>query len=139
MDGSALRFTPPAPTSDDTAPNRRQMAKACTQEKVLKAARSIFAERTYASANIRAIAARAQMSTGAIFANFEDKADLWRAAMGCEPPTDGPVVRAAPEMLSALRGLLAVRPRDLGGPFDPDQVAAWQAAEAAVARAEGRA
>jgi hypothetical protein len=35
------------------------------------------------------------MSTGAIFANFASKADLWREAMGYEPPVDSEAVRAA--------------------------------------------
>ena len=54
--------------------NRRQVAKARTRVKVLEAARTLFAERGYDAATIRDIAKGAGMSTGAVFANFQDKA-----------------------------------------------------------------
>nr|WP_313429391.1 helix-turn-helix domain-containing protein [Brevundimonas diminuta] len=44
---------------------------------------------------IRDIAAAAGMSTGAIFANWSGKEELWREAMGYEPPVDCEAVRAA--------------------------------------------
>lgn len=118
--------------------NRRQFAKARTRERILAAAKALFAERTYAGATIRDIAARAGMSTGALFANFKDKPDLWRAAMECEPPLDRAETRAAPLMLDALRGLIKVRPRDWNEGDDPEFTAAWSNAEAALAMAEGQ-
>lgn len=75
--------------------NRRQQSKAETRAKVLESARRLWAEPgTYEFFGIRDIAAGAGMSTGAVFANFASKADLWREAMGYEPPVDGPEVRA---------------------------------------------
>lgn len=136
MDGS-LRFTPP------TAPGaglrtHRQLAKANTRARILVAAKSLFTRHAYATATIRMLADEVGMSTGAVFTNFRDKADVWRAAMECEPPLDGPIVRAAHEMQHALRGLIAIRPENWNDDEDPDQAAAWKAAEAAVALSEGR-
>lgn len=59
--------------------NRRQQAKARTRVKVMQAARDLFGELGYDGATIRDIAKRAGMSTGAVFANFTDKTDLFEA------------------------------------------------------------
>ncbi|WP_426038702.1 TetR/AcrR family transcriptional regulator [Brevundimonas sp. DC300-4] len=61
--------------------NRRQAAKVRTRQKVLDAARGLFAERGYEPATIRDIAKGAGMSTGAVFANFQDKAELFEAVL----------------------------------------------------------
>jgi AcrR family transcriptional regulator len=61
--------------------NRRQAAKIRTRQKVLDAARALFAERGYEPATIRDIAKGAGMSTGAVFANFQDKAELFEAVL----------------------------------------------------------
>jgi AcrR family transcriptional regulator len=69
---------------DDTtvrAPTRRALAKQQTRAKVLAAARRLFSEQGYEGATIRDIAAAAGMSTGAVFANFSDKSDLFREIM----------------------------------------------------------
>ncbi|HZZ70029.1 MAG TPA: TetR/AcrR family transcriptional regulator [Phenylobacterium sp.] len=69
---------------DDTpvkAPTRRALAKQQTRAKVLAAARRLFSEQGYEGATIRDIAAAAGMSTGAVFANFTDKSDLFREIM----------------------------------------------------------
>lgn len=62
-------------------PTRRALAKAQTRQKVLAAARRLFSEQGYEGATIRDIAAAAGMSTGAVFANFTDKSDLFREIM----------------------------------------------------------
>jgi len=59
-------------------PTRRALAKQQTRGKVLAAARRLFSEQGYEGATIRDIAAAAGMSTGAVFANFTDKSDLFR-------------------------------------------------------------
>ena len=59
-------------------PTRRALAKQQTRVKVLAAARRLFSEQGYEGATIRDIAAAAGMSTGAVFANFTDKSDLFR-------------------------------------------------------------
>ncbi|WP_309604231.1 helix-turn-helix domain-containing protein [Phenylobacterium sp.] len=63
------------------APTRRTLAKQQTRAKVLAAARRLFSEEGYEGATIRDIAAAAGMSTGAVFANFADKSDLFREIM----------------------------------------------------------
>jgi len=75
-------LTSPTP-EDSEAPrlNRRQAAKVRTRQKVLDAARTLFAERGYEPATIRDIARGAGMSTGAVFANFQDKAELFEAVL----------------------------------------------------------
>jgi AcrR family transcriptional regulator len=59
-------------------PTRRALAKQQTRAKVLAAARKLFSEHGYEGATIRDIASAAGMSTGAVFANFSDKSDLFR-------------------------------------------------------------
>lgn len=56
---------------------RRAIAKQQTREKVLQAARQLFTERGYEGATIRDIAKAAGMSTGAVFASFADKSELF--------------------------------------------------------------
>src|SRR5258706_10018772 len=67
--------------SKPRAPTRRALAKQQTRAKVLAAARRLFSEQGYEGATIRDIAAAAGMSTGAVFANFSDKSDLFREIM----------------------------------------------------------
>jgi AcrR family transcriptional regulator len=62
-------------------PTRRALAKQQTRSKVIAAARKLFSENGYEGATIRDIAAAAGMSTGAVFANFSDKSDLFREIM----------------------------------------------------------
>jgi AcrR family transcriptional regulator len=62
-------------------PTRRALAKQQTRAKVLQAARRLFSEHGYEGATIRDIATAAGMSTGAVFANFSDKSDLFREIM----------------------------------------------------------
>jgi AcrR family transcriptional regulator len=82
MPQSALESRP-SPEPDAAAPrlNRRQAAKIRTRAKVMAAARALFAERGYEPATIRDIAKGAGMSTGAVFANFQDKAELFDAVL----------------------------------------------------------
>ena len=70
-----------AADSPARAPTRRALAKQQTRLKVLAAARKLFSEEGYEGATIRDIAAAAGMSTGAVFANFTDKSDLFREIM----------------------------------------------------------
>ena len=63
---------------------RRAIAKQQTREKVLQAAREMFIERGYEGATIRDIARAAGMSTGAVFASFTDKPELFDAILSDE-------------------------------------------------------
>jgi len=77
------------------APTRRALAKQQTRAKVLAAARRLFSEEGYEGATIRDIAAAAGMSTGAVFANFADKSDLFREIMITDMVALGEDMRAA--------------------------------------------
>jgi len=56
---------------------RRSLAKQQTRRRLIAAAKALVAERGYEAATLRDVAAMAQVSTGAVFANFADKADLF--------------------------------------------------------------
>ncbi len=65
-------------------PTRRAQAKQVTRARLLQAAREMFAERGYEAATVRDIAAAANLSTGAVFASFTDKADLFNEVIVAE-------------------------------------------------------
>lgn len=73
-----MRDMGPVATRAKPPRTRRAAAKEQTRRKVMDAARSLFGEKGYEGATIRDIATAAGMSTGAVFANFADKADLFR-------------------------------------------------------------
>lgn len=83
-------------------PTRRALAKQQTRAKVLAAARKLFSEHGYEGATIRDIAAAAGMSTGAVFANFSDKSDLFREIMFSDIEA---LARQMREALSKARGV----------------------------------
>src|SRR5689334_21226697 len=60
---------------------RRAVAKQQTRRRILAAARRLFSVLGYERATIRDIASAAGKSTGPVFANFTDKADLFRELM----------------------------------------------------------
>ena len=102
--------------------NKRTAAKLRTAANVLETARGIFETQGYEKATIRAIAKAAGMSTGAVFANYADKAELYTVAFG-HPPISPEIGRIA---LKALRALTA----DLGEDSDlVDLVGAYQRVE----------
>lgn len=115
--------------------NKRQLAKAATREKVLQAARTLWAEPgSYERGTIRQIAEAAGMSTGAIFANFKNKADLWAAALETDHAAgDGVLTRAAPELFLAVQQLIEIRPEIPTGE-DPFATRAWEIAASLVDR-----
>jgi AcrR family transcriptional regulator len=100
---------PPAKASDRESEtprlNRRQAAKVRTRQKVLEAARALFAERGYEPATIRDIAKVAGMSTGAVFANFQDKAELFEAVLSED------LLKLAETMRTAAAAETSVRAR----------------------------
>ena len=102
--------SPPAPAkvNESEAPrlNRRQAAKVRTRQKVLEAARTLFAERGYEPATIRDIAKGAGMSTGAVFANFQDKAELFEAVLSEDMAMLAGTMTAAAATETSLRARL---------------------------------
>lgn len=83
------------------AENKRQLQKAATRDKVVLAARVLFQAHGYAGTNLREIAKAAGVSTGAIFGNFADKDELYRAVFGHDPYT----AEQGRKLASALVGL----------------------------------
>ena len=105
-----IAVTPLSSDIESEAPrlNRRQAAKVRTRQKVLDAARGLFAERGYEPATIRDIAKGAGMSTGAVFANFQDKAELFEAVLSED------MVKLAETMKAGAAAGGSVRERLLG-------------------------
>jgi AcrR family transcriptional regulator len=104
-----IALTPAQPIdSEAEAPrlNRRQAAKIRTRQKVLDAARQLFAERGYEPATIRDIAKGAGMSTGAVFANFQDKAELFEAVLSEDLARLAETLKAAAAAEPTLRARL---------------------------------
>ena len=69
------------PLDTDVPTSLRAQSKLKTRRRVLDAARQLFMERGYEAATIRDIASHASLSTGAVFASFVDKTDLFNAVM----------------------------------------------------------
>lgn len=63
----------------------RDLAKEKTRQAVIDSATQQFAEKGYVGATIRDIAKGCGMSTGAVFANFQDKAALYEEIHGHQP------------------------------------------------------
>lgn len=87
--------------------NRRAESKEKTRRKAITAARKAFATTDYHAVTIRGLADMMKMSTGAIFGNFTDKADLWRASMPLPVPADVPVTRAAHMLLDGVQAVFS--------------------------------
>jgi len=89
-------------------PNQRALAKRRTREKIIAAAKALFAERGYEGATIRDIAKAAGMSTGAVFASFTDKSDLFIDIAETEQAELYAEMRAAKEGLTGRPAILAM-------------------------------
>lgn len=118
----------------DPITNKRTAAKLKTRQRVMDAARTVWtAPGSYHTQGIREVAAKAGLSTGAVFANFDSKEDLWLAVFECPAPIDSPLTRAAPEMRRVLQNLIEQRPEVIGtlpAPVAKD----WEDAERIIER-----
>jgi AcrR family transcriptional regulator len=94
--------------ADDHRPNQRALAKQRTREKILASAKSLFAERGYEAATIRDIAREAGMSTGAVFASFTDKSDLFTEIAETEQTELNTAMRAAAGELTGRAAVIAM-------------------------------
>jgi AcrR family transcriptional regulator len=65
----------------ETARMTREQSKAHTRERLLDAARSVFARGGFHGASVEEIASEAGFSTGALYSNFDGKEDLFLALM----------------------------------------------------------
>ena len=118
-----IALTPPKTNdaeSETPRLNRRQAAKVRTRQKVLDAARALFAERGYEPATIRDIAKGAGMSTGAVFANFQDKAELFEAVLSEDLAKLAETLKAAAAAETSVRArLLAALTAGYHGSLEP--------------------
>lgn len=89
-------------------PTQRALAKQRTREKILASAKSLFTEKGYEGATIRDIAAAAGMSTGAVFASFTDKSDLFNEIIGADRESLFEVMRSEAVGASAEEALNAM-------------------------------
>lgn len=80
---------------------RRDQQAAATKALVAATARKVFADRGYSDVTIRDIAKACGMSTGAIFAHYSGKDELWHVTMQTFTPDEAAL--AFPVVWSALR------------------------------------
>jgi AcrR family transcriptional regulator len=76
-----------------------------SREKLLDLASRVFAEEGYAAASVRDIAARTDLTSGAIYGNFGSKANLLLAAIDALIAED--LVQVPPEGISRVADVLA--------------------------------
>lgn len=62
----------------------RALSKAANRQKILDSARILFGQKGYDAATLRDIAQAAGLSTGAVFANFADKRDIFNIVLKTE-------------------------------------------------------
>lgn len=88
--------------------NQRALAKQRTREKILVAAKALFSRHGYEGATIRDIAKAAGMSTGAVFASFADKSDLFGEIVAAEQQALETAMLAAAETRGDQPAVLAM-------------------------------
>jgi AcrR family transcriptional regulator len=76
-----------------------------SREKLLDLASEVFAEEGYAAASVRDIAARTDLTSGAIYGNFGSKANLLLAAIDAHIAEE--LVQEPPEGISRIADVLA--------------------------------
>ncbi len=87
----------------------RGQSRANTRERLLAAARSVFARSGFHGASVEEIASEAGFSTGALYSNFEGKEDLFLVLMELE------ITEHAREVSEAVRARASVAERAAGG------------------------
>ncbi len=87
----------------------REQSRAQTRERLLDAARSVFARSGFHGASVEEIASEAGFSTGALYSNFAGKEDLFLELMGHE------LSKHAAEIASAVREQVSISERAAGG------------------------
>jgi AcrR family transcriptional regulator len=87
----------------------RALSKQRTREKIIDAARQLFNARGYEGATVRDIAGAAGMSTGAVFASFADKAELFDEIVATDyRELEAQMAEAMSQAATALDALLGV-------------------------------
>src|SRR5438552_3631727 len=101
----------------------REQSKANTRERLLDAARSVFARSGFHGASVEEIASRAGYSTGALYSNFDGKEDLFLVLMEREIEEHSREIGAAVSRRSSV-----AEPARGGGVDDDDRARAGPAA-----------
>jgi len=96
-------------TARTTVRMTREQSKANTRERLLEAARSVFARSGFHGASVEEIASEAGFSTGALYSNFDGKEDLFLVLMERE------IDRHAREISEAVGARASVAERATGG------------------------
>src|SRR3984957_17845670 len=99
----------PAQTEAQGRRLNREQSRANTRDRLLAAARSVFAQRGFHGASVEEIAAEAGYSTGALYSNFGGKEDLFLDLMERE------IADHAREIATAVGGRASVAERAKGG------------------------
>ena len=68
-------------TGDTPPKSRKALQSEATREKLVVVARELFAERGYAGTSMEEVVLRAGVTRGALYHQFEDKRDLFRAVV----------------------------------------------------------
>ena len=92
-----------------TARLTREQSKAATRDRLLSAARTVFARRGLHGASVEEIASEAGFSTGALYSNFDGKENLFLALMERE------IDKHAREMAEVVANRTSVADRATGG------------------------
>jgi AcrR family transcriptional regulator len=100
----------PGPSAATVPPRlTREQSKAHTRERLLDAARTVFASSGFHGASVEEIASAAGYSTGALYSNFDGKEDLFLALMERE------IEEHAREISNAVGSRPTVAERATGG------------------------
>jgi AcrR family transcriptional regulator len=96
-------FSPSSPPAEAAHPKGvRAAGKARSRQSLLEAAKRLFMERGYEGATVREIAAAAGLSTGAVFASFSDKSDLFNEVLLADLERQVVLMREAAEAPGAV-------------------------------------
>jgi AcrR family transcriptional regulator len=108
IDDQAVR-APGARSEAGVSRMTREQSRANTRDRLLAAARSVFARRGFHGASVDEIAAEAGFSTGALYSNFDGKEDLFLVLMERE------IDEHAREIAEAVRERASIAERATGG------------------------
>jgi AcrR family transcriptional regulator len=98
-----------APGAATTSRMTREQSRANTRERLLAAARAVFARGGFHGASVEEIASEAGFSTGALYSNFDGKEDLFLVLM------DREIDEHAREIAAAVRARTSMAERATGG------------------------
>jgi AcrR family transcriptional regulator len=98
-----------APGAAATSRMTREQSRANTRERLLAAARAVFARGGFHGASVEEIASEAGFSTGALYSNFDGKEDLFLVLMERE------IDEHAREIAAAVRARTSMAERATGG------------------------